>query len=301
MIKKYNINNKFTWVNVTNPNKQELEDLPKIIPIHPLIYDELSEPSDRGKVESYGNYLFLVYHLPLYNPADRTAQKGEIDFVISRETLITVSYESLEPISHFMESLTRRTEDEIQSTAHLAYHLIKEMNEFSLRELHHVEQKVAAVGARIFAEPNYQLLEEISYVRRDLLNFSIITAPQRTTLESLTEAGTAFWGKEFRIYFTDLLGEFLKMHYLLENLRATVESYSDTISQILNFKTTEVMRKFTILGFLTFPLLLYSTIALEPTVARSFIQEPSDFWIVFGFITIFIGLLVFLLRKRNIL
>ncbi len=301
MIKKYTINDRFTWVNVTNPNEQELLDLPKIIPVHPLIHQELSKPSDRSRVESYGTYIFLAYHLPLYNPDDRTSRKGEIDFVISRETLITVSYESLEPIEQFMNSLTRRTEDEISSTAQIVYHIIREINEFSLRELRHVEQKVGAVGSRIFAEPSYQLLEEISYVRRDLLNFSIITAPQRVTLESLTDTGTKFWGNEYRIYFTDLLGEFLKMHYLLENLRATVESYSETISQILNFKTTEIMRRFTILGFLTFPLLLYSTIALEPTVAHAFISKPSDFWAVFIGITVFIGVLVFVLRKKNVL
>jgi len=301
MIKKYNINNRFTWVNVTNPDAGELADLPRIIPVHPIIHQELSTPSDRSKVESYGSYLFLVYHLPLYNPDGRTSRKAEVDFVVSHDTLITVSYEPLEPLEQFIHVIATRTEDEVTSTAHLVYHIIRLINEFSLRELRHIEGKVASVGSRIFAESSYTLLEDVSYVRRDILNFSIIAAPQRVTLESLSETGTAFWGKEYRVYFTDLLGEFLKTHYLLENLRATVESYGDTVSQILDFKATQVMRRFTILGFLTFPLLLYSTIALEPTVAGTFIRSASDFWMVFSIIAAFIAILAIVLRKKNVL
>lgn len=301
MIKKYNINNRFTWVNVTSPDAGELADLPRIIPVHPIIHQELSTPSDRSKVESYGSYLFLVYHLPLYNPHGRTSRKAEVDFVVSHDTLITVSYEPLEPLEQFIHAIATRTEDEVTSTAHLVYHIIRLINEFSLRELRHIEGKVASVGARIFAESSYTLLEDVSYVRRDILNFSIIAAPQRVTLESLSDTGTTFWGKEYRVYFTDLLGEFLKTHYLLENLRATVESYGDTVSQILDFKATQVMRRFTILGFLTFPLLLYSTIALEPTVAGTFIRSASDFWMVFSIIASFIALLAIVLRKKNVL
>jgi len=301
MTKRYKINDTFYWIKITAPAKHEIHDVAREFKIHPLITNELTEPSNRSTVENYGDYLFLVYHLPIWNDVEKTSRKGEIDLVISGNTLITVTYEELEPIERFERGLTKKTEEEIQSSAHLVYHLIHEINDFSLHELRHIERKVDEMGERLFKEQDYKLLEQVSYVKRDLLNFTIIAAPQRTILESLAEVGPRFWGDEYKIYFSGLHGDFLRLHFLLENLRATVESYSDTVSQLLNFKTTQVMRRITTLGFLTFPLILYSTIALEPTVAGTFIHTAADFWEIFGIISIVIIILAVILRKRNIL
>ncbi len=301
MTKRYTINNAFYWTKITAPVKGEIREVAKELRLHPLIARELLEPSNRSAVERYDHHLFLVYHLPIWNDAEKTSRKGEIDIVITNDTIVTVTYEELEPIERFERGLSKKSEEEIQSTAHLLYHIIHEINEFSLHELRHIEHKVDEIGRRLFKEEDKKLMEDVSYVKRDLLNFTIIAAPQKTILESLVNAGPEFWGHEYRVYFSGLHGDFLRLHFLLENLRATVESYSETVSQIFNFKAAQVMRRITILGFLTFPLILYATIALEPTVARTFIRTPSDFWEIFGIISGVIIVLSVILRKKNVL
>jgi hypothetical protein len=101
-----------------------------------------------------------------------------------------------------------------------------------------------------------------------------------------------------RVYFSDLLGEFLKVHYLLENLRAAIVSYSETVSQIFQFRTSNTTLRFSILSFLTFPLLLYATVTLQPQIAPLLFSNPLEFWLVFGLIGfILIGLLMIFKRK----
>jgi magnesium transporter len=299
MLYRHELGGDLIWYEVERPNAADIRQISTAIKTHPLILEEISGVSDRNKVERFGDHLYLVYHVPLYNPLDRASRKAEIDFLVSKNVLVTVTYESVEPIK--LAAKKNSKAGKIRSIPELLYEILREANDFSLRELRHIEVKANRIGSHLFRKQDEKLLEEVSYVKRDLLNFSVIAAPQRTTLESLLKEGPELLGGEWRVYFTDLLGDFMKVHFLLENLRATVESYGETISQIFNFRATQVMRRVSVLGFLTFPLVLYSTIALEPNVAKTFIHGPSDFWIVFGSLAIFIILLAYLMRHKNLL
>lgn len=293
------INKKLRWIELKNPNEKTLEAIEKEFNIHPIIVDELRSPSDRSRAEMYDDYIFFVYHIPMYNSDDRTSRKAEIDFIATKNTLITVTYENVEPLEQFRKDLEHKLKEKIQNTGEMIYYIIQETHQFSLRELKHVERKVNFVGDRLFTNHSRKLLEEISYVRRDLLDFAIIAVPQKTTLESLVRLSDTFWGKQMKIYFADLVGDFMKVHYLLENLKGTIESYSETISQLFQFKTSEVIRRFSILGFLTFPLLLYATITLQPQIESNLITSPADFWFFFALIGICVVAIAMFFRKKG--
>ncbi|MGC9603180.1 MAG: CorA family divalent cation transporter [Minisyncoccia bacterium] len=299
MIKKTKIN-RITWFQLQSPKERDVKELEGLFEIHPIIQEEIYRPSDRSKVENYGDYVFAVYHLPIYNEKERTSRRAELDFIATKDTVITVSYEKIDPLAEFAREVGKNVglKNNIQNPAQLIYYVLQEVNVFSLRQLRHVEKKVNVVGAKIFKQPDQKLLEEISYIKRDLLDFGIIAAAQKTTLESLLRVGTSFWGKEVEIYLSDLLGDFLKVHYLLENLRATIVSYSETVSQIFQFHTSNIVRRFSILGFLSFPLLLYATITLQPQIAPTLFADPREFWLIFILIiAILIGLLIIFRKK----
>ncbi|MCL4499286.1 MAG: hypothetical protein M1335_03460, partial [Chloroflexi bacterium] len=281
MLEKTKINN-IVWWHATRPTEHDIEEIKKAVRPHHLILDELTAVSDRSKVEAHDGYIYLVYHLPIWNAKERTSRRGELDILATKKMAVSVSYENLEPLEQFRKDAAEKLTAEVTSPAQLIHYLLQEANTFSLRELRHVEEKTSAVGRKLFKRADSALLEEISYVKRDIMDLGLIAASQRATLESLADVGAKFWGEGTRIYFTDLIGSFLRLHYLLENLRATIISYSETVSQLFQLKTSDVVRRFSILGFLTFPLLLYATIALQPTVAPTFIQNPAEFWVIFG-------------------
>lgn len=293
--------NKITWIQLQNPSEKEVKELEGLFEIHPIIQEEIYRPSDRSKVEKYNDYVFAVYHLPIYNKKERTSYRAEIDFISTKDTLITVSYEKIEPLLEFNSKLKKDggLRNKIQNPAQLIYYILQEANVFSLRQLRHVEDKVKAVGTEIFKHPDQALLEEISYIKRDLLDFGIVAAAQKTTLESFLRVGTEFWGKNMEVYFSDLLGDFLKTHYLLENLRATIVSYSETVSQIFQFHTSNIVRRFSILGFLSFPLLLYATVTLQPQIAPTIFASPLEFWLIFALIIVIVVGLLMIFRKKG--
>ncbi len=290
---------KVRWIHFQNPDERDIEETLSLMKVHPLILKELERPSDRSKIENYGGYLFAVYHLHIYEMKEQKPRRTEIDILAAKEIILTYTYEDIEPTRQFKSDLAQRLDGKIQGIPQVIYYLLQEINSFSLRQLRHVEEKVNAVGNKLFDHGNRKLLEDISYIKRDLFEFEITAASQKSTLESLLTVGEEFYGAPSKIYFSDLMGSFSRVHYLLETLRVTVISYSETVSQVFQSETSEIMRKFSILGFLTFPLLLFTTIALQPTVEPTLFRSPADFWtdflIVFGIVVI----LAVIFRKKR--
>ncbi len=293
------VNGKMSWINLISPSQEDVATLKSLTPIHPLVLDELLSPSDRTHAEEHEDYVFIVYHFPIYSTNERSSRRAELDIIATNDTFITASYEELEPVQQFQRDLETRLKKEVTSSAHLLYHLLSIVNDFSMRQLKHVEKKANYVGEQLFKRQDRKLLEEISYIKRDLLEFSLVSVSQRSILDSLLNVATDFWGVKQRPYFLDLVGDFSKVHYLLESLKATIESYSETISQIFEFKTSEIIRRFSILGFLTFPMILYATIALQPKVEAGLIETAGDFWIQFGIVALIVATAAWFFRKKG--
>lgn len=292
-----------TWIHATSPTADDIAALQREFRFHDLIARELAEPSSRGKAERHDGYLYLVLHAPRWSAVEATSLRGEVDCIVTDRTLITVTYDDVEPVAAFAErvrgndpALARAT-----STAELLHEFVLGIDEFSLRQLRHVEEKVRRVGAELFRRQDRALLEEVSRIKRDVLDFSIIAASERTTIESLAETGASLWAPADAIYLSALVGSSLKIDYLVERLRATIESHSETLSQLFEVRTSEVLRRFSILGFLTFPLILYTTIALQPSVVGDHLTTSAEFWGAFAAVALFVALLAVLFRRRGLL
>ncbi|MHB9019699.1 MAG: magnesium transporter CorA family protein [Minisyncoccota bacterium] len=249
-------NKNITWIDIAKPTKEDVEFVAKQHKFHPIILDELLHTSAHSRVEIYDQYLYLTYHLPIYDPVMKTSRKAEIDCLVTKNKIITVHYEELEPLNNFTRNLTNNLhfkETSMDNTGKLLYSIIEEIINFSMRQLRHIEENITGLTKELFTGKEDVMLRKISYVKRDLLDYRIISRPQEILLKSLKEIAIKFWGEGIVIYLSDLVGDNLKVIQHLENYQETIESLEETNSQLLNAKTGSVMQKFNILAFLTIP------------------------------------------------
>jgi len=294
------INKGIKWINIVSPKKSDIEFLRKNFNFHPIVLDELLHLSARSKTESYEGYLYLVIHMPNYDPCMRSARQAEIDILATKDTFITVHYENLEPIEQFEKRLlNEKLRTHITNTGQLLYHLSGEIDNFSLRQLKHIEEKVKRISEDLFKDKERELLEEISHVKRDLAAFGIITWPKRNILESLINSGTNFWGEEMRIYFNDALGDHWRVIHTLNNLKETLLAFEQTNSQLLDFKTNEVMKILTIVAFLTLPLTLFVSFMQVDMFSALFSNNPFIVWTLLGLMVTISVILVIYFKKRK--
>ncbi len=291
------------WIHFEKISKQDLDYLKKNFNFHPIILDELLQPSSRSRVERYDDYLFLTYHFPLYDKNTRTSRRAEVDFLITESNVVTVSYESLEPIKNLRHALQNNSviKDRVrkEGAGLLAYYILQEIINFSLRQLRHIQEKIEFINTQLFKGAEDTLLEEISYIKRDILEYQIITRPQQIILDSLREVGEKFWGSKMKIYLADLDGDFMKITQLVELHKEAIEGLETTNAQLLNVKMNKVMQRFTVLAFLTFPLMLLVSLFDIDAVSRPIIGKPNDFWIIFGGVVLIVIIMYYFFKKRG--
>ncbi|MEK9186209.1 MAG: CorA family divalent cation transporter [Patescibacteria group bacterium] len=297
------VKGKISWIDILNPTRADLEFLKKQHRFHPIILDELLHLSVRSRVEFYKTYLYLTYHLPIYDKKLRTSRRMEIDFLVTKEKVITIHYEDCEPIENFYRSLSNNTHFKEralgENSARAVYYLIQEIINFSMRQIKHVEENISHITQEIFKRREAEMLEKISYVKRDILDYSIISHPQEILLNSFLEVGAKFWGDEVKIYLNDLIGDYYKVTQLLENYHQVIGSLEATNGQLLGAKTNAVMQRFTILAFLTVPLALFASLASVDFIGQFLAESHLRFWIIFGATGVIVIALVLLFRKKG--
>jgi magnesium transporter len=277
-----------TWVDIIDPKKEDLEYLKKEFNFHPIVLGELTIPTLRPKVENYDHYLYMVLHFPIYHPKEKTSKSMEIDFLINNNTLITVRYGKIQPLQEFWKKCEAKDIDPHfgETTASLLCCMIGELNNFCLRQIDHITEKIDGIEKEIFGtrivKKEEKIVEEISIIRRDILDFRRTLKPQNTILESLKMRGIEFFGKSNEPYLADIIGDHMRVWSLLENNKETIESLQEANDSLLSHRTNRIMKIITLFAVIVFPLTLIAAIFGMNTIHLPIVGMENDFWIVLG-------------------
>lgn len=280
------------WLDFQKPTKKDLDFLRKKFRFHEVILDEIQGPSARSRVETYDNYIFLVYYFPIYDPKEQTSHRAEVDFLITKNAVITTHYEPIEVLKD-IKGL------QAGSSLHLLYAILEILCRFEERQLRHVREKVETVGNELFKDKEQEILSKISLLKRDISEYRLIVRSGESVLNSLRDRGLAFWGENARVYLNDLAGDHLRVINQIEDFRETVVDFENTNVQIMNVKTNQVMKRFTAMSFLTFPFVLFVAMFDMHLLGNPLNGMPGAFWIVFGGVFIGIVLLVSYFKRRD--
>ena len=261
------------WIDIKNPTNKDLDWLKAKFHLHPVILQELKEPSARASVEVFKNYIYFVYYFPVYDDKEETSRRAEIDFVVGHDAVVTVQYEELEALDNLSE---RVADDSLM----IVYQLVETILKFQERQLRHIREKTEEVGGELFKGKEKEVLRKVSRLKRDVSEYRIIVKQQGHILRSLLTKGPIFWGSEERPYLTDLVGDHLKIINQLDDYREAVADFEDSNSQLMNLKINEVMKTFTTLSFLTFPFVLLAAIFSMNTKNTPLVDRPDSFWII---------------------
>lgn len=286
-------NKRVTWIDVTKPTSTDIAWLEKKFELHPVIVDELREPSARARVEIYEDYLYFIYYFPLYDTKDEASVRSEIDFIVTKDTIATVHYE---PLKKTLDDFKIGSEaNSLELLCHLLEHLIT----FEERQLRHIREKVEEVGRDIFKGKEKELLERITYLKRDISEYRISVRLQEPVLKSLSIKGRSFWGRDAETYLDELIGEQLKVVSQIQDYREAISDFENTNNQLMDVKINNVMRTLTSLSFFTLPFMLFVEIFSMDTHNTPLVDQPYGFWVVTGIVVVGMVVLIAYFRKKD--
>lgn len=290
-----------TWISLSRPTDADIRSLRERFPeIHPAVLEDLASPTIRpSDAERYDDHLYLVLHFPDFNEQKRVTVANELDIIMMPRTLITVHYDDIPVLEKFWqerEGGTSETRDLGKTPVHLFHALMKEFFSFSRKELDQIQSEIDSIERKVFSGREKEILTEVAVLRRNIVDFRRAVKPQHLTLEALIAQGGELFGEKTKPLFADLVGEYLRVWNLLENHKEALDALYETNNALLAAKSTEIMRVFTILAFITFIPAAVANIYGMNLPDLPFADRENAFWAVLVLMAV-ATLLVYLVLK----
>jgi len=292
---------KVTWIDFVEPSADEILLLKKL-KIHPLALEEFSMPSARPKASLYGNCLYLTLHIPLFDKLNRRTFPSELDIVLTEKYLITGHDQDIFQLRDFFNQLTKskkmREKYMSHSPGYLLYYMIEMLLESCFPKIDHINKNLDRVEEEIFKGNEKDMVREISYAKRDILNFRRTLKPQKSVLDSLARDNYPLLEPALRPYFQDLVGTNIRVWSALENAKETIESLEETNDALLSYKLNTTMKVLTIFSAIMLPMTVISSV-LSMSMSIPLAHSPHAFWIYVAGMFVISAVTIFIFKVKK--
>ena len=283
MVTRYTYNN-LVWVDLVAPTQDEAREIMGEFGVDPLVAEELLAPTIKPRVDEYSNYLYLILHFPTLRGVEHMTISQELDFLIGKDFLITVRYDNVDPLHEFskvfeVKSIIDR-EHMGEHAGFIFFYMARTLYRAISDEMSFITESVRSIEDRMFGGQETEMVFRLSEASKDLINFKRTLATHKEVLSSFENASSDFFGEDFRRYAKAITGEFFSVQTETELQVDIVAELRETNNSLVSTRQNEVMKKLTIMAFVTFPLSLIAGIFGMNTVVLPVVGHPQDFWII---------------------
>jgi magnesium transporter len=294
---------RLTWVNIERPTEAETDALAERYPFHPLDLDDCLSKIQLPKIDEYEDYMFMVFHFPVFNPQARVTLASQVSIFVGEDYLITLHQGELKPLVSLFRSCQTsekaREENMGRTSGYLLYLILDRLVNYCFPILNKIGDNIEAVEDRIFGEDPRDTVAEVAVLRRDLISFRRIIKPQTEAAETLEQKEWPVFKEDPEVYFGDIADHLRKIRDSLEDYKEVVEGLSDTNNTLTSFRINEVIRVLTIISTIMLPLTLVASILGMNIYPMPIEDNTAAFGGIMGaMVLIIFGMLAFFRSRR---
>lgn len=292
-----------TWVNIQLPTERETEYLAQNYPFHPLDLDDCLSRIQRPKIDEYKDYLFLVFHFPVFNVESRVTNPSQLSVFIGEKYLITLHKGELKPLVKLFRDCElnedTREENFSQGTGHLLYRIIDRLVDYCLPTISKISANIEKTEDDIFSSRGMpRAIEDISTLRRDVIAFRRIIWPMRAVIATLEPKIRRFTSMDLAVYFGDMIDHVDKIWDALDEFKEIIEGLNDTYDSLATNRTSEIMRMLSIVATILLPLTVLAAL-YGMNIPLPFQESHSSLILVFGIWVVIVTGMLYFFRRRH--
>jgi magnesium transporter len=292
------------WIDIENPNDDDIRDLAREFQIGDRIEKEILSPTPFPLVSADTGATLLVLHFPGHGAEDGDAGNQEVDFVVSEKFILTVRYEVIAPLHHLKKLLETQTiiEGKGSITTDVLLEVLFAHLYTSVRDhTNHIASRLEHVERQMFDGHERLTIRAISNVSREYLHMEAALAnheePLGRFLGLLKDRGT--FNGTFAERSERILNEHMQVARLVSTHREVATELRETNIALLEARQNEIMKTLTVITFIFLPLELITFVFGMHVLGTPLENHPDAFWIITGTMAM-VGLIItlFLAKKR---
>lgn len=253
-----------TWYDMERPSEVETSYLAQTFSFHPLDLDDVLSKRQRPKIDEYKDYLFMVFHFPVYNKVEKLLTPSQLSVFIGPNYLITLHSGTLRPLIRLFHECEAEDECRKQFLTHgpgyLLYRIVDRLVDYCQPIVNKILENMDRIEDEIFAKHRAGTVKEISVLRRDIITFRRTIWPMRAVIAGLEPKLKRYIDTDLNVYFGDLIDHTDKIWDSLDECKEVIEALSATFDSMSYNNYNAGIRTLTIFATITLPLLLVTSI-----------------------------------------
>ena len=288
------------WVVMDNPTAEESRILSDVFHIHELAIEDALNAIHHPKIESYGEYLYLILHGIDFQARQHMFKTKDVDFFLAPQFLITVHHGASRSIEKLTGMCERNGQLFTEGTAALMHRIVDAMVDNYRPEIEKLQDRLDQLEAEVFEKPNPKLARQILDFKRDVASLRQVVLPQRDSVGRLAR-------REFPQISEQLAYRFRDVHDHLVRLSDEAMFFQDRISGILDAhlsaisnQLNAVMKVLTLISTIFLPLtVLTGMYGMNVTLPHMPGGDPWQYWWVVGIMLgLSAGMLLYFRKRR---
>jgi len=296
-----------TWHHIEKTSAKDIQYLAEEFHFHPLDLQDCYSVSQRPKIDTYPNYLFLVFHFPLYDQKRNRIRAYELNVFIGKGYLITLTQDVIPLLAEYFSELQEKGKREPKldrlknSPGYLLYKVLDLLFGNVVRVLDTMSQMIVDTEEEVYSDETKQAAKDIGIVRRNVMNLRRHIQPQVGMLGQLVNMNASFLPKTLSVYFDDVHDNLERMWSMIETYKENIDGLHNTNESLINQKTSEVVKLLTIISVAFLPLTLLTGIYGMNITGLPYAEHPGAIFLFFGIALLFVGAIIYFSRRKDLI
>jgi len=253
-IPKLLASDEYFWLDLDDPGDEDEGFLAETFHFHPLALEDLRKRGQRPKLEDFGDYMFLVY----YGACEKAGSKGEVELqevhaFISGSYIVT---SHAGPIVALAEARNRLEAQPPRSEQFVVYRVLDALTDSFFPVLEQLDEELERLEEEIFDDPSPAHLEQITRLRRQLVELRRVATPQRDLLARGTDDILEIPGlqADSREYFRDIYDHAIRISEQIDSFRDLLAGSRDAYLSTVSNRLNQITKQLTVVATIFLPL-----------------------------------------------
>lgn len=288
------------WVDLDGPTPEEARILTDVFHFHELAVEDALAEIHHPKVESYGEYLYVILHGIDFKAREHSFRTRDVDFFLGPRYLVTVHGGASRSISRVGELCGRNSRILSEGPVALLHRIVDTMIDNYWPEIEQLRARLDRLEKAVFQRPDAALGRRILDFKRDVASLRRIVLPQRDVVGRLARREFAMISEPLSYRFRDVHDHLIRLAdeavAFQDRISSLLEAHLATISNQLN----GIMKMLTLISTIFLPLTvltgLYGMNVHLPSLPGG---DPAQFWWVLLIMASIAAGMITLFRRRH--
>jgi len=246
-------NDQFFWLDLHDPQPEELSKLSQLLHLHPLTVEDVSTFSERPKREHFEGYIHLVVY-----GVDEEAAAGEqllreVHLLISGDWVVTLHPSPFAVLDKLRERVRREPARREQA---LVFEILDTIMSTYVPVLDRIDDTIDDIEQTVIEDAREESLQRIFSLKRDLIAMRRVVTPMRDFFARDADEIARLPGMEpdDRLYFRDVYDTLVRTSELIDSYRDLLSGATDMYLSTVANRQGEISKQLTIIATIFLPL-----------------------------------------------